>query len=494
MQKLLTKGFFLLALISTTLLPLPSHAAAGTVGSGNCQSSVSETSYFTAGTTGNYCLLTFKASTSTSTISATWTVPAGVQTIQVLIVGGGGGGGSDIGGGGGGGQVIESTTSVTPGSSPSLTAGRGGATGNGTYSTNNTLNNTGGVTGTSSSFSSISALGGSGAIGRTKNSGVASGWDFNGWTGGGAGVSVGTTTAGVGGDSFKGGIGGSLGGGGGGGAGGVGSAGSANGGAGGTGISSSITGSPVCYGGGGGGGSNNSAGSATCGGQSGTVSSPTPTTASPGFGGGGGGGGGNGAVNGGGGGSGVVIIKWLPGQTISFTQLSDQNKNSASTASLTATSTSNLAVTFTSSTPSICSIASSTVNLLAQGNCTIVASQAGSSSYQAAPSLSMTFTIGGDIAFSIAVSSPLVYRTSETLSISTSTIAGKVSFKQGKTRIPGCISLSLNAGNSYSVTCNWKPTAHGAITITATLTPTSGTYSTTTQQVSAFVSKRISLR
>ena len=46
--------------------------------------------------------------------SENWTAPAGVNSINVLIVGGGGGGGH---GGGGGGFVQEQTVTVTPGQS-----------------------------------------------------------------------------------------------------------------------------------------------------------------------------------------------------------------------------------------------------------------------------------------------------------------------------------------------------------------------------------------
>lgn len=472
----------------------PVSAAAGTVGTGNCLSTVSEASYFTASTTGNYCLLTFKATASTSTISATWTVPAGVQSIQVLVIGGGGGGGTDIGGGGGGGRVVESTLSVTPGATPTLVAGKGGAPGNGTYSTTSGLDNTGGYTGTSSSFATTTALGGSGAIGRTKNSGTAAGWDFMGWTGGGAGVGVSSVTAGVGGSSFKGGTGGSSGGGGGGGANGTGGAAGTAGGAGGAGITTSFTGTSTCYGGGGGGGSNSSAGSASCGGQGGTVGNPTPSAATPGLGGGGGGGGGNGSPNGGQGGSGAVIVKWLPGQTISFTQLADRNINLVSSASLVATSSSALTVSFASATPATCSVTSTTVNLLAQGTCTITASQAGDSAYQSAVNVSMSFSIGGNLALTFSASTPLIYRTIETLSVNSGGIPGKATFKQGNIRIPGCISISLSAANSYSYTCNWKPSRNSLITIYVTVVPSSSTYSSTTKSLTAQVLRRTTTR
>jgi hypothetical protein len=185
-----------------------------------------------------------------------------------------------------------------------------------------------------------------------------------------------------------------------------------------------------------------------------------------------------------------VIIRWLPGQTITFSQLADQNINNANSASLTATATSALTVSFTSNTPSVCTISSSTVNFSTQGSCTIVASQSGSSAYQAAPTVTMTFAIGGSVAFTITASLPLVYRTAETLSINTSPIAGKATFKQGKVRIPGCIGMNVNAGNSYAVTCNWKPTLHSNVTIEVSFTPTSSSYSTSTQRLVAFVSKR----
>ena len=38
--------------------------------------------------------------------TTSWTVPQGVSTVEVLVVGGGGGGGADNGGGGGGGGVV----------------------------------------------------------------------------------------------------------------------------------------------------------------------------------------------------------------------------------------------------------------------------------------------------------------------------------------------------------------------------------------------------
>ena len=61
--------------------------------------------------------------------SCAYTVPSGVTSVNVLVVGGGGGGGSNVGNGGGGGGLSAATNvSVTPGQVLSITVGAGGAT------------------------------------------------------------------------------------------------------------------------------------------------------------------------------------------------------------------------------------------------------------------------------------------------------------------------------------------------------------------------------
>jgi len=71
---------------------------------------------------------------ATPTLSnTTWTAPAGVNTVEVLVVAGGGGGGNAIansgtpgGGGGAGGVVHNANYSVTPGQTYAIVAGAGG--------------------------------------------------------------------------------------------------------------------------------------------------------------------------------------------------------------------------------------------------------------------------------------------------------------------------------------------------------------------------------
>ena len=88
-----------------------------------------------------------------STVGTTsWTCPAGITSIRVLIVGGGGGGGGDVGGGGGGGGVIYyANYAVTPGNGYAVVVGAGGSGGA----------NTPGQGG-NSSFNSVIAYGGGG--------------------------------------------------------------------------------------------------------------------------------------------------------------------------------------------------------------------------------------------------------------------------------------------------------------------------------------------
>jgi hypothetical protein len=229
-----------------------------------------------------------------------WIAPAGVTSIEYLVVGGGGGGGNgyDSGGGGGGagGMVLTGTLSVTPGQSYTITVGYGGTGGADTRTNNN------GTDGSDSVFDTVTALGGGyGGGSRTNNPGPA---------GVGAGIGgsgqIGSSAAPVGGN---GGAGGNAGGGGGG-AGGTGTTrtNASTPGVGGSGIVSTISGTSTTYGSGGNGGSanvnnNNGAAGATNTGNGGGAGSATSGNS---------GGGGNG-------GSGIVIIKNIVPVTANLT-------------------------------------------------------------------------------------------------------------------------------------------------------------------------------
>jgi hypothetical protein len=233
---------------------------------------------------------TIQSFTTVGTTS--WTAPAGVTSVEYLVVGGGGGAGNgyDSGGGGGagGGMVLTGTTSVIPGNSYTITVGSGGTGGADTRTNNN------GTTGGNSVFDSITALGGGlGGGSRTNNPGPAG-------TGAGLGgaAQVTNVSSGVGGN---GGGGGNAGGGGGGATGaGTNRTSASIAGVGGAGITSSISGSAVTYGRGGNGGTANA----------GTINGANGANNT-------GNGGGAGSSNtadsssGGNGGSGIVILKYI---------------------------------------------------------------------------------------------------------------------------------------------------------------------------------------
>jgi uncharacterized repeat protein (TIGR02543 family) len=259
----------------------------------------------------------FVVLTFTGAGNCLWTTPAGVSTIDLLTVGGGGGGGSNLGGGGGGGRVLYQT-SVTSIGTAVITVGAGGTGGAGNYDASTNHGKTGVRSGFVSSSLEQIALGGSGGNGRMSATNLnPDGTAIStGWTGGGgayANPPAEIAIAGVGGDSFIGGMGSGAGGGGGGGAGGVGTASNAgsNAGAGGIGATNSITGTSTYYGGGG--GASRYGGSAAWTGVGGLGGGGNAIAAGAGVAGtantGGGGSGGYSAV-GGAGGTGIVILRY----------------------------------------------------------------------------------------------------------------------------------------------------------------------------------------
>jgi hypothetical protein len=74
-------------------------------------------------------------------------------------------------------------------------------------------------------------------------------------------------------------------------------------------------------------------------------------------------------------------------------------------------------------------------------------------------------------------------------------VAGKVTFKAGNKRIPGCISKVSNAGNSYTVTCSYKPSVRNSIKISVTLNPDSASYLGNVSETAVFrILPRVSTR
>ena len=269
--------------------------------------------------------------------SGSWTCPAGVTTVQALIVAGGGSGGANnAGGGGAGGLIYDNSISVTPGVTYPVIVGQGGLSFIGNWGGAAGSGGATGFVGQNSSFANLIAIGGGGGMGGNVGLGgiVGSypGLGTVGGSGGGQCRGVGaiplTVCAGT---YIQGNNGGgnrvSAEGGGGGGAGSAGFTGdnSTFGGKGGIGLAFSISGSSVTYAGGGGGGAEGAGVRAGTGGigGGGSGSIAAGATAATGWnlnygqdgtpntgGGGGAEAAGNAAYTVGKGGSGIVIIRW----------------------------------------------------------------------------------------------------------------------------------------------------------------------------------------
>ena len=117
--------------------------------------------------------------TAVFTESGTWTVPAGITSVDVFVMGGGGGSGGTSsyepddgswgkdgeGGGGGAGRITKKTVTVSPGNSISVTIGKGGTRGSNVSGTSGGTAGNGTNGGTSSFGTFASASGGEGGKG-----------------------------------------------------------------------------------------------------------------------------------------------------------------------------------------------------------------------------------------------------------------------------------------------------------------------------------------
>lgn len=94
----------------------------------------------------------------------------------------------------------------------------------------------------------------------------------------------------------------------------------------------------------------------------------------------------------------------------------------------------------------------------------------------------------------ISLPSSAVYRTSSSV-IATVTAAGKVTFYEKGKVISACKNVPTVSSATITATCNWKPTAHGATSVSARFIATGGTaYPATIPETSLVVAKRTNSR
>ena len=87
------------------------------------------------------------------------------------------------------------------------------------------------------------------------------------------------------------------------------------------------------------------------------------------------------------------------------------------------------------------------------------------------------------------------YRTAVVITANVS-VPSKVTFRVNGKVLPGCKNkLATGSGSSYSVTCNWRPSNRGQVSLTAAATPTgAGISSTTSNPVNVMVANRVGTR
>jgi hypothetical protein len=467
------------------------------------------------------CVVKFTAASTT----ISWTVPAGVTAVNLLVVGGGGGGGSRAAGGGGGGGIAETTNYlVTAGNIHAITVGAGGPGAESSTAAN-------GSAGFASSFlrsaEGLTANGGAEGLdhlstGRGGASGSATGTGAVSPNAGGAQKGNGTC-------AFN------WCGGGGGGAGAVGANAVTTGGVGGNGKSSSITGTPITYAGGGGGGSGSNSNTPTPGGAGGSGGGGAGTTSTryecvPQNGvngtanlGGGGGGAGycispNTQGAGGSGGSGIVIVQYSPDTTPpTFTSSSSFSaaENIATSATAAAIRVSESATVTISSGADAArfNISRSETNTaiikfnvspdyevpsdIGENNVydlTLTATDDAANAGTQSITITVTNVVdtSGFSLFQLAGGATVAaYRTAIVIT-ATVNVASKITFRVNGKVLPGCKNKTATvSGSDYTATCSWRPSNRGNVSLTALAAPTgAGISSSTAPQLNIRVGNR----
>jgi hypothetical protein len=492
----------------TSASATPNITATGTNPS-ICNQTVSNTSGVSAvRLSGGDCVVRF----TTASTSINWNVPANAQTIRLLVLGGGGGGGVDAGPGGSGGGAYEAAgVIVSSGSVISTYVAAGGTAGiyGGTFASS-------GETSTVTIGSTVfRGTGGSvGPYGISTNPQPAAG---------AAGIGTGTggtATSGALGGTGKGWV--------------TGSTGKGNAGNDGN-LQTDITGTLTRYGSGGAGGANVSGitvtivnGGAAGGGAAGynSPSNTLPADGAANFGAGGGAGMSNVSPasfkSSGAGGTGLIVIRYAP-------DLSAPTFTSSSTFS----AAENIATSATAATIQVSESATVTISSGADAarfniarsetNTAIIkfnvspdfeapADVGGNNVYEItltatdaatnAGTQSITITVTDVVdtssfnSFALAGSATTAtYRTAVVITANV-TVASRVTFRINGKVLPGCKNkLASGSGSSFSVTCNWRPSNRGQVSLTAAATPTGvGISSTTSNPMNVMVANRVGSR
>ena len=215
-----------------------------------------------------------------------------------------------------------------------------------------------------------------------------------------------------------------------------------------------------------------------------------------------------------GGGSSIITATFTPTDTANYNTATTTNTvtvNKASQTAITITSTdatygSNLTLVSSggstggtynySKVSGNCTLSGAVLTPTSTGSCVVQSNLATTANYLAETSTATTITITSGSASASLTLAPgnLIYRQAKAIT-AVSTVAGKITFKVAGKVISGCKNKTVNAGNSFTTTCSYRPSNHSYVTITATLNPTDSYYlGTVTNSAQYLVTRRIGAR
>jgi Fibronectin type III domain len=143
-----------------------------------------------------------------------------------------------------------------------------------------------------------------------------------------------------------------------------------------------------------------------------------------------------------------------------------------------------------------CTLSGAVLTPTATGSCVVQSSLATTADYLAETSTATTITISsGSVSASLTLEpGNLIFRQAKNIT-AVATVAGKITFRVAGKVLPGCKNKAVNASNSFTTTCSYRPSNHSYVTISATLNPTDNFYvGTVTNSAQYLVTRRVGRR
>jgi hypothetical protein len=215
-----------------------------------------------------------------------------------------------------------------------------------------------------------------------------------------------------------------------------------------------------------------------------------------------------------GGGGATITATFTPTDTVNYNSATTTNTvtvNKAAQTAITITTTaatygSNLTLASTggstggtynySKVSGNCSLSGAVLTPTATGSCIVQSNLATTTNYLAETSTATTITISsGSVGASLTLAAGnFVFRQAKNIT-AVSTVAGKVTFRVAGKILPGCKNRTVNAGNSFTAICSYRPSTHSYVSITATLDPTDSYYTgSVTSSAQYLVTRRTGAR